>query len=307
MNIKSQKAFPLIIWLVIMRTAIGQPHWDTHQYSRNDSDSTYKRVSQIQTEPSIEDMVLVPSGPFIFLNSPDGYGLAYYPDNPAYLDSFYIDRYEVTNAKFAEFLNAGNNTFYDDQMNILRDSSGIYKPIEGMGDHPVVSVDFIGASAYAAWAGKRLPTEMEWEKAARGTSLREGTIQETGVGFKYPWGNAIPDSTIANYIGGKPFGFRETTPVEFFDGTVRNGFATRDNSSAYGAYDMAGNVREWTSSKLQPYNGETVPADVLDLRVVRGGSWKDAPTTLKVAARIGLEDSSRSRALGFRCVKDINK
>jgi len=304
MKIKSVVIFLIVLGLMLTGYAIGQINTIQHN-PQVQRDTTSLR--QVEQESILKDMVLVPSGYFVFLNSPDGYGLIVYPNNPVYLDSFYIDRTEVTNEKFSEFLNLGNDYCYNNRMKIIRDSSGVYRPADGHGDHPVVFVDYEAANAFAVWSGKRLPTEMEWEKAARGVSDEYGKVGESGAGFRYPWGDSPPDSSIANYVSGKPLGYVETTPAGFYDGTARNGFLTKDNSSIYGAYDMAGNVWEWTSSKLTPYNGETVPDDVLNLRVARGGSWKDASATLKVATRIGFEDSIRLRNLGFRCVKGVNK
>ena len=154
------------------------------------------------------------------------------PVHSVYVDAFYMDKYEVTNAEYAEFLNAkGKHTdagqtwlAVGHQNARIEYVNRAYRSKAGYENHPVVMVSWYGAMAYAEWVGKRLPTEAEWEKAARGGLS----------GLKYPWGAGI-DSTNANYN------------LHVNDTTVVGKYA----ANGYGLYDMSGNVWEWC---LDEYN-----------------------------------------------------
>ena len=179
------------------------------------------------------EMVLVPAGEFI-MGSEEG-DADEKPRHRVYLDAFYIDKYEVTNARFQQFVQAtGHRTqaeregsgYTGDKSGLVdganwRAPRGPGSSIAGLEQHPVVSVSQEDAKAYCTWAGKRLPTEAEWEKAARGTD-----------GRTYPWGNQF-DSTKGNFDGKN----KGTVPVGTYEG----------GKSPYGAYDMAGNVWEWVA------------------------------------------------------------
>ncbi len=175
------------------------------------------------------------------------------------LPEYWIDLTPVTNAEYARFVAATGQA-----------PPAHWKsktPPKALSDHPVVNVNWAEARAYALWAGKRLPTEQQWEKAARGTDGRD-----------YPWGNAAPTGVHANY--GNSVG--STTPV---------GQHSPEGDSPYGCVDMAGNVWEWTASD---YDNE--------FKVVRGGSWVNDTANLRCAYRVRLRPSNRSDARGFRCI-----
>ncbi len=218
------------------------------------------------------------------------------PKRKVHVDSFWIDKYEVTNRQYAKFVEA---TGYK--------SEGDWKKYAGKerADHPVVNVSWNDASAYAKWAGKRLPTEAEWEYAARGGNA--GTL--------FPWGNYI-DSSKANYR------FQGET---FWDGLWRllglRSIGTKKVASyppnGYGLFDMIGNVREWTSSEYRYYKGvpETIRKVKLTYedngkvkfkKVFRGGGWETSnPVFLRITCRNGLRPEKFNYSLGFRCVKSV--
>ena len=248
----------------------------------------------------VGDMVLIPAGAFqMGSNRGDSDER---PVHTVYVDAFYMDKYEVTNAEYKKFVDANpqwqkgrierrfHNGYY------LHLWNGNNYPV-GKGDHPVVRVSWYAAMAYARWAGKRLPTEAEWEKAARGGL----------AGKRYPWGDTI-DATKANYlqnVGG-------TTPVGSYP------------VNGYGLYDMAGNVWEWCldeyqagfyahSPRANPIAGANTITEVLNnlsnnnltnsSRVLRGGSWYGSARLVRVADRRGFTPSYVSYGYGFRCAR----
>ncbi len=214
-------------------------------------------------------MMLVPGGTFI-MGAPDG-DSDEKPQHEVYIDSFYIDEHEVTVRQYKKFMAA----------------TGHPKPLYWLPDYdkpddPVVGVSWQDAVDYARWAGKRLPTEAEWEYAARGSNQQE----------PYPWGNTA-NTQNANYLS---FGL---LPVK----------SLKPNS--YGIYDMIGNVWEWcadwydsdyyaTSPKRNPkgpLNGTH--------KVLRGGAWYCNEGEVRVANRYYALPNARSFNIGFRCVRSV--
>lgn len=247
------------------------------------------------------DMVLIPAGEFqMGSNTGD---TDEKPIHTVYVDAFYIDKYEVTNAQYKAFVDANPEWGKDQISPEYHDGYYLIHWIEndypaGKENHPVVYVSWYAAMAYAKWAGKRLPTEAEWEIAARGKL--EDKI--------YPWGNTI-DSTNANYY--KDIEDNGTLPVGSFP------------ENTFGLYDMSGNVREWcldvyeatfyvNSPKENPIAGfeyiEKAISDFLSLkknRVLRGGSWLNIPEKLRVSERTSRLPNATNPNDGFRCVKNI--
>jgi serine/threonine protein kinase len=200
--------------------------------------------------------------------------IAEMPAHQATVKSFFMDKYEVTREDYAKCVEAGNCT----APSIWKDK----KYADGTAKFPVVGVNFSQASDYAKWAGKRLPTEEEWEFAARGADKRA-----------FPWGKTW-ESGKANANGaGKDF-----SEVGKFSGV-----------SPFGVYDMVGNAWEWTSSEFKAYPNGTLPPNQLkgDLRVIRGGSYESTPQYASATYRAGwlATGAPNYNSTGFRCVKDI--
>ncbi len=258
------------------------------------------------------EMVFVPAGNFT-MGSTTGYSDEL-PVHTVYLDAFYIDKYEVTNAQFKAFIDAGgytNQAFWSAAGWSARTSVGWTQPYSwttgefhsgpAWPNFPVNGVSWYEAEAYANFAGKRLPTEAEWEKAARGTDQRT-----------YPWGEGI-DGSRANYWGsGDPYensGY--TTPVGFYDGRLYASppFQTTNSPSPYGAYDMAGNAWEWVADwyGAYPVGPVTNPTGPLtgSYRVLRGGAWHGSTYNLRSAFRYNGNPFHRSYYIGFRCARTL--
>ncbi len=252
-------------------------------------------------------MVLIPAGTFEM-----GSDSAHVDESPIHtvsLDAFYMDTHEVTNAEYAAFLNAkGKHTdagntwvYFNDASDLVKISlsDGRYTPVPAYANYPVTYVTWYGAMAYAAWAGKRLPTEAEWEYAARGGLS----------GKKYPWGDTI-DKTRARY------GRKTLRP------TAVGSYA----ANGYGLYDMVGNVWEWcldaydrgfyaTSPVRNPLSGASSIQWLLDnyietgdsvSRVLRGGSWLNTAQVVRVTYRLFVPPSVTNGTYGFRCVKPVS-
>jgi formylglycine-generating enzyme required for sulfatase activity len=221
-------------------------------------------------------MVFIPAGWF-GMGQNDGPPSSQ-PYHQVYLDAYAIDRTEVTNAAFSKFLTQTN-----------------YTPIKGRGQEigpaqaaePIIGVIWAEANAYCQWAGKRLPTEAEWEKAARGTD-----------GRTYPWENEW-DPLKANTLESGNAG---VMPVGKFP----------QGASPYGALDMAGNAAEWVSDyfdfnyySISPDHNPTGPTKVLD-HVLRGGSWDSPSTQVQTFFRDSSHSAMPNDRVGFRCALSVN-
>jgi formylglycine-generating enzyme required for sulfatase activity len=235
------------------------------------------------------------------------------PPHTVSVRDFYLDIYEVTNEHFAEFLNDATPSEGEEGVRykwvVLRNDlthpsraswwpteimfeDGEYRALEGFEKHPVIVVSWYAANEYCKWAGKRLPTEAEWEYAARGGKKKK----------IYPWGNAVP-------TGGVIFGRRWTSnqgppPTENVGSYYPNN---------YGVYDMAGNVWEWTNDWYDEAYYKDSPEDnpkgpeTGEAKVLRGGSWFNSPVALRVALRNFATPDALIEDTGFRCAKDISK
>jgi formylglycine-generating enzyme required for sulfatase activity len=217
--------------------------------------------------------VLIPAGAFIMGGGENS------PRREIFVDNFYMDKYEVTVGRYAAFLKDSVNVKppeYWETVDLQRDA-----------ELPVVGVDWRDADKYCRWAGKRLPTEAEWEKAARGTDER-----------KYPWGNDEPTPQHAR--------FATPSDTSVYKGRVVRVGSYSKGASPFGVLDVAGNVSEWTadwyleslsSGDLQnpkgPGSGRT--------KVLRGGGWYDAAERLTTTKRMYASPARRAADIGFRC------
>jgi formylglycine-generating enzyme required for sulfatase activity len=223
------------------------------------------------------------------------------PPHQVTLGDYWLDQTEVTNDMFSAFV---ASTGHQTEAEVGGDSyvlnletikweeikgadwkhpQGPNSNLNGLGSHPVVNVSWDDAVAYCSWAGARLPTEAEWEKAARGEDERI-----------YPWGNAAPNGHLANFWGASST--HGTTVVGSYPA----------GASPYGVYDMAGNVYEWVADWYDVYPGgdQSASADFgSTARVLRGGPWSGNESYQRVSYRFELTPYSRNVSSGFRCAR----
>ncbi len=250
-----------------------------------DADVSLPQATLI-SEKDRAEMIFIPAGKFR-MGTNGGYADEK-PEHELFIEGFYIYKYEVTVGQYRKFLEdpAGKGHEPDPPYGQYMPSDYFTNP--KYENYPVINVSFEDATAYCRWARTRLPTEAEWEKAARGIE-----------GLTYPWGAAW-DEKKANWddesLEFQSDGFRFTAPVGSFPA----------GASPYGLLDMAGNVWEWVDSWYQPYPGnDTRDADYgRAYKVVRGGSWLRYPTGLTTTARDTCAPNLRYDSIGFRCVAD---
>lgn len=247
----------------------------------------------------VDTLVLIPAGEFIMGTDSERADVQNRPQHKVILDSYYIDKYPVTNAQYARFVSKTKHRPPLDWENGKIPDNKLL--------HPVTMVSWYDAKAYCQHEGKRLPTEAEWEKAARGAE-----------GNRWPWGNTMDSNRLNTY-----YNIGSTTAVTRYD----------SGKSLFGVFDMAGNVSEWTASDFAAYEGSTAPAalfkaktlvantpedkamkigELIELedrvfKVRRGGSWKSDPFSTASYHRNYSMPHYASDFFGFRCVKDVQK
>ena len=227
-------------------------------------------------------MVLVPAGEFIMGNN-DGFDNER-PAHTVFLNSFYIDAYEVTNVLYAACVDASVCTPPQETSSYTHVS---YYGNLKYNNFPVINVNWNQAKVYCAWRNAQLPTEAQWEKAARNTDERT-----------YPWGNEI-DCNKANFRDENEGCIGDTTVVGSYEGGI----------SPFGVYDMAGNVWEIVDDWYDAYPGETIwdSFNGAIFRVVRGGSWFNSSNYIRSSTRSRYDPSTYSHFIGFRCAKDASQ
>ncbi|MGP0566247.1 MULTISPECIES: formylglycine-generating enzyme family protein [unclassified Nitrospina] len=245
----------------------------------------------------ITDMVVIPAGPFTMgldIDNPQGWGdTDEQPVHTVHLDTYAMDLYEVTAQQFAEFLNAHPekaDRFIELGKAVTVEKVGErYRARPGLDRHPVNRVSWYGADAYCRWVGKRLPTEAEWEKAARGTEAR-----------LFPWGDEFPTNDRVTFRRSfADLGFQVMEPVD----------ALPEGRSPYGLHHMAGNVWEWVGDWYGPAYYERSPQknptgpESGDSRVLRGGNWYFKAYYLRTTYRFNEEPHAFKIWQGFRCAR----
>lgn len=245
------------------------------QVEQPGSDVKSSRDPVVTTGPVKEDMVFIPAGEF--LRGYDGGGFDEKPQGRVMLDAYWIDRHEVTNGVYMAFVAATNHR---------KPISRYVKNFEKLSApaQPAVYVSWEDANEYCRYRGARLPTEAEWEKAARGPN-----------GLLWPWGNQDKPGAANT---GNPDPFEYTSPIASFS----------QDRSAYGVYDMDGNVMEWVADWYQEdaYKDHAPnpkgPENGL-YRVIRGASWGTAGKETRLTVRLKMLPDFRDTTIGFRCAK----
>jgi formylglycine-generating enzyme required for sulfatase activity len=270
----------LVIILVLM-LAITK----TTALSANSAVATSATPTPTSAPPTPMPMVNVPAGDFIMGSSSSDAQASSdeKPQHTVYLDAFQIDKYEVTNALYKQCVDAGMCYLPSTLSSYARST---YYGDPSFDNYPVINVSWYDARAYCEWAGKQLPTEAQWEKAARGT---DGRI--------YPWGNTWDVTKLNSLVSSPSVG--DTTAV----GSYPTG------ASLYGALDMAGNVWEWVADwhdpnyySHSPLRDPQGPSSGL-YKVLRGGSWDNGMADARAANRDFGVPAYYYAHLGFRCVK----
>jgi len=228
------------------------------------------------------EMVQIPEGPFTMGSNEGDPDEA--PEHQVYLKGFYLDQKEVTQEEYMRFAKMTKRpvprieVFEDDQ-------SKIFQP-----GFAAMSVSWDEAAAYCKWAGKRLPTEAEWEKGGRGESKK-----------RYPWGDKFV--TNAANVDGSEDGYKYLAPPGSFDA----------GRSPYGLYDMTGNVAEWVEDsydehyyKKSPFRDPKGPENA-DLKVVRGGSWRETEHNARLSKRFAAKHWRTDVTIGIRCASDLDQ
>jgi iron(II)-dependent oxidoreductase len=257
-----------------------------------------KLAAERITLPAHDEMVLIPAGEFLMGSNKKVDKVAYQAEMPqrnVYLDAYEIDKYEVTTVQYLKYVLANN---MDPQVDWKFDGGNFQ---DTMANHPIMHVTWFDADAYCRWAGKRLPTEAEWEKAARG---EDGRI--------YPWGNQPAGLTRANFgrtglsgpVRDRPERLLLYPPIISVD--------KYDNAvSPYGLFQTVGNVAEWVADwydkdyyKTGPDRNPKGPERGTH-KGFRGGGWIDSTPAVRTTQRNGTDPKTSMNWLGFRCARDV--
>jgi len=257
-------------------------------------------ASQVKSNaPPFPGMALIAAGPFTMgfaiENDLEFGDTDEEPVHRVFLDAYWIDRFEVTSARFSEFLNRHlpeSSRYFDPGSAVTIEMvNGHYQPRAGLERYPANRVSWYGADAYCRWVGKRLPTEAEWEKAARGTDER-----------MFPWGDQPPaDDRVTLRRKFSKLGFKVMEPVD----------ALPEGQSPYGVHHMAGNVWEWVADwyaanyyEQSPQKNPQGPDGGIS-KVLRGGNWYYKPYYMRTTYRFNERPEVFKVWQGFRCAASI--
>ena len=290
-----------LIGVMVAAMLMGTSGWvsalDVADVTREWTADGKKIAAERAKLPAHDEMVKIPAGTFLMGSDKKVDRNAYQPEFPqrrVYLDAYEIDKYEVTTVQFLKFVLATDRKPLID----WQYEGGNFQ--ETMASHPVMHVSWFDADAYCRWAGKRLPTSAEWEKAARG---EDGRI--------YPWGNEPAGLSRANFgrtglsgpVRDRPERLLLYPPIISVD-KYDNGV------SPYGVFQLAGNVAEWTADWYDPHYYKTAPdrnpkgPEKGTQRAFRGGGWIDSTPSVRPAQRNGTDPNTKMNWLGFRCARD---
>jgi serine/threonine-protein kinase len=285
------KALPAILFPIAIPTKTPAPSYTstpsitfTPVFTSTPSKTPTPRFSATPLPDEITDksgvsMRLVPAGEFSMGNN-DGLS-SERPVHAVYLDAYYMDTYEVTNALYADCVNAG---VCSEPKNISSYKHAVYYGKSDFVDYPVIYVDWAMADAYCKWRGSSLPTEAQWEKAARGVN--------NGI---YPWGAESPNAKLLNF------------DRNFIDARKVGAYPT--GISPHGLYDMAGNVSEWVNDWYDYVYYQNSPSsnppgpDTGKYKVLRGGSWSSINSNVRATVRNWHNPADTNYDVGFRCVR----